>query len=100
MTNFGNYNATYGALAGVVVLLLWLYIVNAVLLLGAEIDAELERGRELQAGLPAEREIQLPPRDTTASDTREKNFAEDVERARALRISAGETAEPDEAPRS
>ena len=100
VTNFGNYNATYGALAGVVVLLLWLYIVNAVLLLGAEIDAELERGRELQAGLPAEREIQLPPRDTTASDTREKNFAEDVERARALRISAGETAEPDEAPRS
>ena len=100
VTNFGNYNATYGALAGVVVLLLWLYIVNAVLLLGAEIDAELERGRELQAGLPAEREIQLPPRDTTASDTREKNFAEDVERARALRISAGETSEPDEAPRS
>ncbi|WP_101652667.1 YihY/virulence factor BrkB family protein [Brevibacterium ihuae] len=99
VTNFGNYNATYGALAGVIILLLWLYIVNAVLLLGAEIDAELERGRELQAGLPAEREIQLPPRDTTASDAKEKKFSEDVERARALRVSAGETADPDEAKR-
>lgn len=98
VTNFGNYNATYGALAGVVVLLLWLYIVNAVLLLGAEIDAELERGRELQAGLPAEREIQLPPRDTTASDKKEQKYSADVERARALRISAGQTDEPAEAP--
>ena len=64
VANFGSYNKTYGALAGVIVFLLWLWITNLALLFGAELDAELERGRQLQAGLPAERELQLPPRDT------------------------------------
>jgi membrane protein len=64
VANFGSYDKTYGALAGVVVFLLWLWITNVALLFGAEFDAELERGRELQAGLPAEETIQLPPRGT------------------------------------
>ena len=64
VANFSSYNKTYGALAGVVVFLLWLWITNLALLFGAELDSELERGRELQSGLPAERDIQLPPRDT------------------------------------
>jgi uncharacterized BrkB/YihY/UPF0761 family membrane protein len=55
---------TYGALAGVIVFLLWLWITNLALLFGAELDAELERGRQLQAGLSAEQELQLPPKDT------------------------------------
>jgi membrane protein len=60
---FGNYNATYGSLGAVIVLLLWLWITNNALLLGAELDAEIERQRELAAGQrDAEREIQLPPR--------------------------------------
>lgn len=42
VTNFGSYNETYGALGGVIVLLLWLYITSYAVLLGAEIDAELE----------------------------------------------------------
>ena len=60
--NFGSYNATYGTLGGVISFLVWLWISNIALLLGAELDAELERERELKAGLPAEQELQLPPR--------------------------------------
>jgi membrane protein len=41
---------------------MWLWISNIAILLGQEMNAELERERELQAGLPAEQEIQLPPR--------------------------------------
>ena len=51
VANFGSYNKTYGALAGVIVFLLWLWITNLALLFGAELDSELERRRELQAGL-------------------------------------------------
>lgn len=97
VSNFGNYNATYGALAGVIILLLWIYIVNAILLFGAELDSELERGRQLQAGIPAEREIQLPPRDTTASDKRAEKYEEHVDEAKNLRASAGERLEDESA---
>ena len=62
VANFGSYNKTYGSLGGVVVFLVWLWISNIAVLLGAELDAELERGRELEAGLPAEDQIRLPPR--------------------------------------
>ena len=63
VANFGSYNKTYGALAGVVVFLVWLWISNIAVLLGAELNAELERGRELEAGQPAEEEeILVPPR--------------------------------------
>ncbi|KHK98344.1 ribonuclease BN [Microbacterium mangrovi] len=65
---FSHYDRTYGSLAGVIVFLLWLWIANLALLFGAEFDAELVRGRQLQAGLAAEEEIQLPPRDTRRSD--------------------------------
>jgi membrane protein len=63
VSNFGSYNKTYGTLGGVIVFLIWLWISNIAILLGAELNAELERGRELEAGEPAERELQLPPRD-------------------------------------
>jgi membrane protein len=60
--NFGSYNKTYGSLAGVIVFLMWMWITNVALLFGAELDAEVERERELKAGVPAEDAIQLPPR--------------------------------------
>jgi membrane protein len=85
VANFSSYDATYGSLAGVVVFLLWVWITNLALLLGAEIDSELERARELQAGMAAERELQLPPRDTRASDKRAAKERADIERAREIR---------------
>lgn len=90
VTSFGKYEATYGALAGVILFLLWLWITNNALLFGAELDAELERTRELQAGIEAEETIQLPPRDTQASVKKQKKHAEDIETGRALRLSAGQ----------
>jgi membrane protein len=63
VANFASYNKTYGSLAGVIVFLVWLWISNIAVLLGAEFDAELERGRELESGVPgAEERIQLEPR--------------------------------------
>jgi membrane protein len=63
--NFGSYNKTYGALGGVIVFLTWLWITNNVILLGAEVNAEIERGRQIQGGLrPKDKEPFLEPRDT------------------------------------
>ncbi len=62
VANFGSYNKTYGALGGVILFLTWVWISNLALLVGAELNAELERERELKAGLPAKEELQLPPR--------------------------------------
>ncbi|MGW0160187.1 YihY/virulence factor BrkB family protein [Mycobacterium sp. NPDC003323] len=90
--NFGSYNKTYGALAGVIVFLLWLWITNLALLFGAELDAELERGRQLQAGIAAERDLQLPPRDNRVSDKNRAKELEDIEQGRALRESRGQPA--------
>jgi membrane protein len=90
VSTVGSYNRTYGALAGVVIFLIWLWITNMALLFGAELDAELERGRELQAGLPAEKSVQLPPRDTTTIEKKDKQEREEIEQGRALRRSAGE----------
>jgi membrane protein len=67
VANFGSYNATYGTLGGVITFLVWMWISNLALLLGAEFDAELERERELLAGLPAEQELKLPPREPASS---------------------------------
>lgn len=90
VANFGSYNKTYGALAGVIVFLLWLWITNLALLFGAELDAELERGRQLQAGMRAERDLQLPPRDTRVVDKNEVAEQKDIKRAEALRRSRGQ----------
>lgn len=92
VANFSSYNKTYGSLAGVIVFLLWLWITNLALLFGAELDAELERGRELQAGIPAEETVQLPPRDTRVSDKAAKKRRKDIERGRRLRRSRGKDA--------
>jgi membrane protein len=71
--NFGSYNKTYGALGGVIVFLVWLWISNIVILLGAEFNAELERGRAIQGGMrPEDREPFAEPRDTRKMDPEQK----------------------------
>ena len=63
VANFGSYNKTYGTLGGIVIFLVWLWITNVALLLGAELNAERERSIELRDGVEgADREIQLDPR--------------------------------------
>jgi membrane protein len=65
VSNFGSYNKTYGALAGPIVFLLWLWISNIFVLLGAELNAELERSRALEAGeVSHEKEQFVELRDT------------------------------------
>jgi membrane protein len=96
VSNFASYNKTYGSLAGVVVFLLWLWLTNLALLFGAELDAELERGRQLQAGMPAEKTLQLPPRDTSKIEKSEKKERQDIERGRRLRESRGDSTNPDQ----
>jgi membrane protein len=65
VANFGSYNKTYGALAGPIIFLVWLWISNIMILLGAEFNAELERGRAIESGMrPEDKEPFAEPRDT------------------------------------
>jgi uncharacterized BrkB/YihY/UPF0761 family membrane protein len=64
VASFGSYNETYGSLGGVIVFLMWLWISNIAVLFGAELNAELERGRQIAGGMPEEKEPFLEPRDT------------------------------------
>src|SRR3954471_14274624 len=68
VSNFGSYSKTYGALGGVIVFLTWLWLTNVVILFGAELNAEIERGRQIQAGVPEDKEPYLEPRDTRKWD--------------------------------
>ena len=85
VANFGSYNKTYGSLAGVIILLLWLWLTNLALLFGAEVDAELERSRQLQAGIEAEESLQLPPRDTRRSEKEAAKLEAQIAEGRELR---------------
>ncbi|MFD1714382.1 YihY/virulence factor BrkB family protein [Amnibacterium flavum] len=85
VANFASYNQTFGALGGVIVFLIWIFLINLALLLGAEFNTELERGRQLQAGMRSESRLLLPARDTTASDTSSRTAAVDVRNGTLLR---------------
>jgi membrane protein len=71
VANFAAYNKTYGSLAGVIIFLVWLWLSNVAILLGAELNAELERSRAIAAGHPPEAEPYMELRDT--SKLRERN---------------------------
>ncbi len=96
LSTFASYNKTYGSMAGVIVFLLWLWITNIALLFGAELDAELERGRQLQAGIKAEESIQLPARDTKNIAKAEEKQREDEARGRRVRETYGGSDAPDQ----
>ena len=95
VANFGSYDQTYGTLAGVIIFLFWINIINMVLLFGAEIDAELERGRQLQGGIEAEEELQLPLRDDKAAIKKEEKERKAFQEARELRLTGGRSADKD-----
>lgn len=59
---FGSYNKAWGSLAAVIIMLTWLWLSGLALLLGAEVNAEAERRRELRQGKPAEQELVAPPK--------------------------------------
>lgn len=95
VANFSSYNKTYGSLAGVIVALLFLWITNLALLFGGELDAELERGRQLQAGIAAEEELQLPARDTRNIKKARKKRDKDIALGRRIRREAASSDAPD-----
>src|SRR5436190_9887722 len=68
LANFSSYNKTYGALGGVIAFLVWLWISNIAILFGAEFNAELERGRHIEAGHRPDEEPFIEPRDTRKMD--------------------------------
>ncbi len=78
----GSYNKTYGSVATVIVFLVWLWITNIAILLGAEFNAETQRERAIRAGMPEDLEPFAELRDTRKLDDPEKRR---VERARAVR---------------
>src|SRR5690606_1484967 len=97
VANFGSYNETYGALAGVIVFLLWLYIMNLALLFGAELGAARGRGRRVQAGVEAEETIRRPAGGSKAADKAAEQRHEDIARGRALGEPHGRTQDEDAA---
>ena len=90
LATFANYSKTYGAAASVIVALLFVWITNLALLFGAELDSELERGRQLQAGMPAEEDLQLPPRDTRNIKKLRKQRDKDAAIGRKIRREASQ----------
>ncbi|WAC53039.1 YihY/virulence factor BrkB family protein [Frigoribacterium sp. SL97] len=95
-----NYDRFYGWVGGVVVVLLYAYISNFVLVLGGELDSEILRMRQLRRGVQAEEVIPLPLRDTARNHILARNLAWDVRVGRAIRERAlrenGGVLEPDE----
>jgi membrane protein len=95
VANFASYNKTYGSLAGVIIGLVFLWLTNVALLLGAEIDSELERGRQLQAGIAAESELQLPARDTRNIEKAAEKESDDAAHGRSIREHADQHSSSD-----
>ena len=85
VSHFASYDKTYGSMAGVVIFLVWLWITNIALLLGAEVNAELEHGKAISEGLPPDVQPFAEPRDTRKLDDEETAAVE----ATAERRSAG-----------
>ena len=82
VANFGSYSKSYGSMAAAIIFLVWLWLTNIALLLGAEINAELEHGRAIAEGLPPDVQPFAEARDTRKLDDEETEEVEDATRRR------------------
>lgn len=80
VANFGSYNKTYGALAGIIIFLVWLWITNLAALLGLEFDAEMARERAIISGHPSDKEPYVEPRDTHTWTDEDRRSARPTDR--------------------
>jgi len=90
-----NYSRTYGALAGVIIFVFMMFLLNIALLIGAELDAVMERLHQLRLGLPAASGPVLPPRDDRGIKSREATRTRLVARGESIQeeaLAAGATA--------
>jgi membrane protein len=90
----GSYNKTYGSLATVIVFLVWLWIANIAILLGAEFNAESQRQRAIQAGVPEDLEPFAELRSTTKLDGSEKRRVEEAARVRQATVETDDHPQP------
>ncbi|MET0976768.1 MAG: YihY/virulence factor BrkB family protein [Leifsonia sp.] len=88
IAGFSNYDRIYGSLAGALIFLIWVWIANLALLFGAEFDSEVERGRQLQAGIAAEESLQLDPRDTRLAEKRAARAQKQIADGRDIRYNS------------
>lgn len=83
VANFSSYDKTYGSLAGVVIFLVWMWISNIAILLGLEINAELDHGKAIEEGVPPDVEPFAVPRDTRKLDDDQRAQAKETEAIRS-----------------
>jgi membrane protein len=62
VAHFSSFNVTYGSFAAAIILLVWLWLTNVALVFGAEVNAEIEREKELAEGVPHAKTLSLPSR--------------------------------------
>ncbi|HJX76915.1 YihY/virulence factor BrkB family protein [Glutamicibacter sp.] len=89
LSTFASYSATYGAIGGVIVLVLACWISNIALIIGALVDIEFTRLRQLRTGMASAEEVQLPLRDDTMVAREQLAVYKDLVRAQDIRISHG-----------
>ncbi|SLM90943.1 YihY/virulence factor BrkB family protein [Brachybacterium nesterenkovii] len=85
MSTVAGYSS-YGAIGGIMAVLFALWVLNIVLILGAEVDAEFERAKELAAGRPAEASLNLPLRGAHGAEKKEKKYEDVVDEGRDIRL--------------
>jgi len=78
--------SSYGAIGGIMAVLFALWVMNIVIIMGAEVDAEYQRARELASGKPAEESLTLPLRDTSAAEKAEAKHEKIVDEGRDIRL--------------
>jgi membrane protein len=61
LANFKSFNVTYGSFAAAIILLVWLWLTNVALIFGGEVNAEIERSKEIAEGVPEPLTLNLPP---------------------------------------